>query len=129
MSDRARWIGTVLLVALLVWSKSGGGLPVPDVQPGARMVFIVHESGEQTPALGSLVVNLRKAGTAQAYLASKGHKLIVVDDDLATRWNLTPKQLPALIIMDENAKVLFEQAIPANYTADNVIERIRENGG
>lgn len=131
MTERQRWAGIFALVLLLIYSKSEGGvLPTPDVVPGARTVVIIHESADKTPELGSLIINLRKrGGTAQAYLAGKGHSLYILDDDLQNKWALAPQQVPALFILDSTGKVLFEQAIPAGYTADNVIERLREHGG
>lgn len=132
MNDRARWIGTVLLIALLIYSKSGGGgvVPVPTPTPGARTVVILHESSRPTPWFGGMVVDLQRQGsTAQTYLANGKHSLWILDKDLPNKWQLSAQQLPALFILDATGKTLFTQAIPANYTADNVIERLREHGG
>ena len=132
MSEATRWKLITAMAVLLVWSRlQGGGVPfVPEVTPGTRAVVILHESADQTPEFGALIVELRrKGGTAQSYLAGKGHSLYILDDDLPNKWQLAPRQVPALFILDDTENVLFEQAIPATYTADQVIERLRENGG
>jgi hypothetical protein len=59
MTDRARIIGTVFLVALLIWSKSGGGVgPQPSVapipEPGLH-VLAISETMSVTPQLAAVL--------------------------------------------------------------------------
>lgn len=62
MTNTHRWIGTVLLVALLIWSKSGGGgllPPVPTPGPVAEKLWIVAttDTPTRTPQQVAVLLN------------------------------------------------------------------------
>lgn len=61
MNDRARWTGIVLLVALLVYSKSGGAiLPAPDTVPvsfDGRYVLMVDTLTSRTPEVSNYMAS------------------------------------------------------------------------
>lgn len=111
--------------------------PEPVVTQGARAVVIVHETGDNNPDFGSLQVSLQRPnGSSQKYLKAGKHTLEILDDELGGKWSDVLKGkvagmvLPALFVIDPKTnEVLFGQSIPVTYTADNVIERLRENGG
>lgn len=120
--------------------------PDPDPEPtppesGARNVFIIRESEDDTPALAALFVSLR-AGPSATWLRNQGHKLTILDDDEGDGKGgrapdlvkldpaLAGVPLPALIITDKaTGKVLTKATITAATTADNVVEAITRTGG
>lgn len=58
MNDRARWIGTVLLIALLIYSRGNGGGLLPSESPipvDGLHVLIVAETSAMTPALAAVL--------------------------------------------------------------------------
>ena len=117
--------------------------PTPVVPPaeGQRSVLIVHEDEDDSTNFGGQVVKLR-VGTSAEYLLAKGHTLqILSDDSLDMLGNKAPiltkhssairkAGLPALLILDARTdKVLKTLRLGKGWTADNVIEYIRQTGG
>lgn len=102
MNDRARWIGTVLLVALLVWSQRGGGLPIITPAPKATAATYVYEQRQH--AVPAAVI----AGLDQ--LNRRGITATMFDDDSRDGTGEVPDQyevplkaatdagLPALVV-------------------------------
>jgi hypothetical protein len=109
----------------------------PVVESGPRAVVIVHESGDNNPDFGALQVNLQRPNsTSQNYLKQAGHTLDILDTNLSGKWSEVVKgrvagmALPVLFVIDPRTnEILFGTSIPNTYTADQVIERLRENGG
>lgn len=118
--------------------------PVPPTPPdptpaGPRGITIIRESADKTPAMARLETALRSGQQAQ-YLASKSHKLLILDDDSesgdgkpspaveAWRPIFSGMTLPVLIIYDPATRdVIAKQALPA--TAEAVVEAVRKAGG
>lgn len=125
----------VLLVIGGLWIWWAGGITVPGiVSGGPRTVLIVHESNDQTPAFGEMVRDLR-TGPHAAYLTSKSHKLLILDDETpgpdgqpsAILAPYRPYAVPELIIAKPDGALIKRQPLPAN--AGAVIEAIKAQGG
>lgn len=113
--------------------------PPPPPQPvdGPRQLVIVRETADSTPDLSRLIVSLR-SGSAADYLASKSHKLSVLDDDAIdsmgkplpamVEWRkiYEPIGLPCLIISD-GTKLLASVKLPG--TAAEILELLKSHGG
>lgn len=115
MSDRARWIGTVLLVLLLIYSKSGGSVPIIQPSPTAEKLWIVAltdvptSNGYQTIALdvSRWEVNGHKY---EHYLKPSAE---------ASKFSSVSKFADEAIFMDAaNGKVLGVVEIPERPAAD-----------
>lgn len=114
--------------------------PQPPVVQGKRLAVIVRETGDQSPALARTVVALR-AGKQAAYLKEKGHTLKLLDDDSKTEDGLTDpdlalvepeirgKPLPVLVVLTEDGRALGTTSLPAEFSADSVVEFIKKHGG
>jgi hypothetical protein len=112
----------------------------PDPTPaGPRGIAIIRETAETSAPLARLINQLR-TGPQSQYLASKGHKLDVWDDDsVLADGRPSPKAeawkpiyagltLPVLIIYDPASKnILHKGTLPES--ADAVIEAVRKAGG
>ena len=126
-------------------TEFGGDSPDPPDPPepesGSRYVLIVRETANDTPQRSGEFVKLR-SGTAADYLTNNSHQLYILDDDAVDgdgaeapllrqyRSEIQSAGLPALLILDGKTKSLIKaQQLPRGFTADNVIERIRETGG
>lgn len=144
---------SVLLIQRIVTPGPGPVVPpvvppvvvppdVPVVVPpvvGAKRIVILHEVGDQNPAFARMVTSLRTGAHAE-YLVSKGHSLLVLDDE-SNDQNGQPDPLvaelrprnsnwPALFILDGgDGRPLHDETLPANATADQVMQILREHGG
>lgn len=118
-----------LLIVALAWLLLGGKLPSFDLSPGGpRNVLIVHESSDQTPDFAAMVRDLR-TGPHADYLKSKGHSLLILDDEL-NQPALTPYRpfaTPELLIVAPPSKLLSRSPLPA--TASEVMAAIKAKGG
>lgn len=119
----------------------GPNPPVPPSPAGKRAVLFIWESADSSPAVASLITNLR-AGTAAKYFADKGHTLNLLDDDevnedgkpsaLLEAWkpHFAGMKLPALFVIDPATKALLhKQEIAPTVTADSIVEIVRQHGG
>lgn len=99
--------------------------PTPPVVEGKRRIVILHESGDDDPAQARLYVQLRGSAVAP-YLASKGHKLDILDaTDNPLANGLT---LPAMLILDASTGVkIATLPLPASTAA--FLEAVKSNGG
>ncbi|GIV50901.1 MAG: hypothetical protein KatS3mg038_3294 [Candidatus Kapaibacterium sp.] len=119
--------------------------PQPPVPPqpvaGPRWIAIIHESAQATPEWSRLVVELRKEDSEAArYLASKGHALQILDQDLPTAraWleaarRVNPQlALPALIVADPrrglDSGVLYAGSLDVSDAA-HILEVLKQHGG
>lgn len=115
-------------------------VPVPDpVIEGQRTVVIIRESGDDTPAFGSVIYGLR-AGAHDDYLDQKGHTLLILDRNQLDE-NGQPSQLvagllgrnsnlPALFILESSdLRPLHDETLPATATADDVMRILKAHGG
>lgn len=115
MTDRARWIGTVLLVALLIYSKSGGGLPVPVVNPVADKLWVVtlDDVPSRTPSQTIALDASRWQGPNREY------EHYWKPSAEAAKYAAFSKFADEAIFMDATSgKVLGVVEIPAQPTAD-----------
>lgn len=123
-------------------------LPVPPTPPvvvptvGPREILIVRESKDSTPAFSQMLTKLRK-GPAADYLASKSHKLWLLDVDskgpdgkpspLVEAWRpyFASKKLPVELIIDPTTKKPIGEAreLPVTTTADDVVASVKAKGG
>jgi hypothetical protein len=122
---------SVLLLVLAYWLAFGGeGSPFNP--PGPRLVVIVRESEDDTPAFGRMVTNLRNGEPAKTLEVGK-HQLDVLDDDspTAAKWlpSLAGIQQPAVLVIAPPEKVLAKQSLPADATAATVLDILKANGG
>jgi hypothetical protein len=99
--------------------------PTPPVVEGKRRIVILHESGDDDPAQARLYVQLRGSAVAP-YLASKGHKLDILDaTDNPLANGLT---LPAMLILDASTGAkIATLPLPASTAA--FLEAVKSNGG
>lgn len=118
--------------------------PDPDPDPpeaGKRLVLLIYESGNTTPAFSRLTISLRNAPHAD-YIRSKGHGLSILDDDVVDendqpspvlaswRPHFAEMQLPVVFIVDQNTgKLVHKQELPASATAGDVMKILKDNGG
>lgn len=119
--------------------------PPPVVTPpvaGLRTLYLIHETGDTTPQLASIVAQLR-AGEPAKYLTSKQHGLRILDDEslaeakatspVLAQWlaKVEGKPLPCLLIADTSRQdasgVLFVDKLPAS--AQAVIDVLKQYGG
>ncbi len=113
-------------------------IPNPPV-PGPRQVLILHESGDDNPAMSRLLVSMAST-KGREYLKSKGHAYFNFDVD-GKRPDGTPDPnvvawkaalnvpLPAIAILDSSGAVLFKVSLADGTTTDDVISILRSNGG
>ena len=111
------------------------------VEEGARDVYVIRESSEDTAAF-AMMVNMLRSGSEAKYWLDKGHRLIVIDDDEQdgrgnpagplTRFSaiLAETPRPTLIICDRKTSAVIAKAkIDPQTTAANVTEAVRRTGG
>jgi hypothetical protein len=109
--------------------------PTPTV--GKKHIVILRESADDT-ADHARIWNQLRTGDAAAYLAAKGHKLDILDDDsigpdgqpakLVTELKPLATSLPFMFILEQSdGRPLHSQAVPA--TASQVLEVIKNHGG
>lgn len=121
MNDRARWIGTVLLLALLVWSKSGGVLPSQSPIPVDGLhVLIVAETSAMTPALAA-VLNSSKW---QSLVPAGNWRILDPDSDMSReteKWRnamARPRSTLPWVIVSNHPKGGYEgPLLPEQLTA------------
>jgi hypothetical protein len=117
----------------------GPVVPPAPVVEGPRTVVIVHESADQTPAQARLFTALR-AGTVAQYIASKGHNLLILDDDsvdqggrpiaLVAKLTALGDPLPFMAVLETNTgNVLNHRPLTPAANADGVLAVLKENGG
>lgn len=116
---------------------------VPAVE-GRRVVLLLHETRDQTPAFAALVTALR-TGTNETYFATKGHSVYVLDIDskgadgkpLDVLTRLAPtmagKVLPVLVVAEQATggklgKVLSCESLKSA-AVDEVMAAIKKSGG
>lgn len=113
--------------------------PTPPVVEGKRTVVIVHESADQTPAQSRLFNTLRN-GTAASYIVSKGHTLLILDDDSVDQLNRPYKivtdlvtlgdPLPLVGILDSNTgALLHHRPLTPAANAEGILAVLKEHGG
>lgn len=121
--------------------------PTPPVPPdptpaGPRIVLLIRETADTTPALAALINQLR-TGPPSQYLKSKGHNLLILDDDslggdgkpsvLVEQWrpHFKDLNLPAVLVIrkasDGSIQVVSKETLPP--TADAVIDLVKKSGG
>lgn len=115
-----------------------GAPPVPPVVvEGKRLIVILHETADTTPAEAAIFTALR-VGEQARYLADKGHSLLILDDDaegpsgesvaLVARLKAEGVPLPAQFVLDPATKsVLGKQ--PLSSSAAGVVEFAKGYGG
>lgn len=120
----------------------GPGPAPPNPQPaGPRNLLIFHESANKTQDW-TRTVNLLRVGPQSQYLAAKGHRLWILDDDsvgsdgrpspAVAQWQpqISGLALPVLLITDPATRVVIhKQSLPATVTADGVLEILKAHGG
>lgn len=122
-----------VLLALFVLAQLGpGGIVGP---PGPRLLLVVYESSQMTPATAQVLTGLRD-GAPAAYLKEKGHTLQILDKDAkgpdgqpvpaVTRWQ-PYSSLPELLIVAPPEKLLHRAPLPGN--ADGVLQLLKQHGG
>ncbi len=125
----------LILIVALGWLVLSQGKGCDSVAvPGVRQVVIVHEAQEQTPEFSRMAVALR-VGKPAEYLKSKGHTLLILDDDAIAADGkpsplldpFRPLNPPELIVVKPPASVLYRGKLPD--TADEVIAEVQRHGG
>jgi hypothetical protein len=114
-------------------------IPPPVPTPGVRRLLLIHESGEQTPEIGALIVRLHQS----PYLKEKKHSFLDLDKDghQAGTQNVHPAivqalkdlqaknvKLPALVLYDSSSGA-FVAAVEVPKTVDEVVDFVKKNGG
>lgn len=122
---------TLALLALAYWLAFGfgGGVFSP---PGPRLVVIVRESADDSPAFSRMVTNVRDGAVAKALSEGK-HQVDLFDDDdaAAAKWlpALQGVQQPAALVILPPDKVLAKQSLPADVKAETILALVKANGG
>lgn len=119
--------------AWLLWS--GGNWSIPGFVPaGPKTVLIVRETEDTTPEQAIVATGLR-AGAHADYLKSKGHSLLILDDDavneagqpLPLLAKFKPYSVPELLIVSPPDRLIHREPLPAS--ADAVMAAIKAKGG
>lgn len=118
------------------WLGSLGGIP-----PGPRGVVVIHETEDQTPATGRLIVKLRN-GEAAAYFKDKEHSLLILDKDakdkdgnpspVVKEWlgQIGDMPLPVLVIYEpKSRKLLIKESLAKDATVDTILAALKAKGG
>lgn len=122
-----------LLVALILLRVTGAGASIGGKLTGPAQVVIVHETADTTSERARLITALRNGPTAE-YLKTKGHALLVIDDDAVDEngaavvkpdW-ITGVQLPAVAVLDSAGRTAYRGPLPA--TADQLLELLKGKG-
>lgn len=139
-------MGLILALLLLPFLFGDGGCSLPfGPSAGPRSAVIVRESFDDTPAQSQLFKNLQ-SGDSDKYLASKQHVLTILDDDetgsdnqplaFLVKYQLAGKMAngqhvqPELLIFTADMKqLLVRQSLPADATANTVLDAIKAHGG
>ena len=128
------------VTALLAPQPPPGPGPTPVPIAGVRVLLLVRETADGTPALARTLTALR-AGAHADYLRTKNHALTVLDDDavgadgkpapLLVKWrpHYQGLKLPALVIADQAGTVLHAGSLADNATAEQIIETLKKVGG
>lgn len=118
--------------------------PTPPVVEGKRTLYIVRETANIDPDLARVVEDIQAGRTAEAqYLASKGHRVTLVDpDDVDPTGQPTPAvakltpalvglTLPVAIVVDQSSgAILSKQSVNADtVTAAQLVDFVKANGG
>lgn len=118
-----------------------GPTPPPGpVVEGQRLVVIIYESDDSTPAFNRLLNGLLVAGPNSKYLADKKHELHEIDkqdtsydgtsSELLKKYGPSAKFDRTLIVADKaTGAVIAVGELTEESTASGVIEFIRQNGG
>ena len=151
------WLFFVILLAGCV-APLAPPVPVPSPSPGPviptppapvvsaeRVVLVIHETAEQSPAFSRLRNDLVALGEPQKYLASKQHALAILDVQSTdpdgkplsviefVKPSISGKTLPVLVVCEKTGnkigKVLLVESLRPDATADNVIELVKRSGG
>jgi hypothetical protein len=120
---------------LLGYVVFGGGLLDGVVGPsaGPRIVMVVHETADDTPAVANQIALLR-IGAHEAYLRDKQHTLDVLDDDKvgpdgqppALLAKCKPYAMPEVLVIAPPDKLLARQPFT---TANAAMDLLKKNGG
>lgn len=141
----SRTLGLVAAAAGLALLARGSGCtidpPTPGPVAGPRMVVLLHETADKSPEW-TRAINLLRVGPQAQYLSSKGHSLLILDDDsvgadgkpspAVARWlpHVQGLDLPVLIVADKaTGGVTHKQSLPDAVTADGIVEIIKSHGG
>jgi hypothetical protein len=139
LSQRIGWLS--MAAGGLMLLLGGGSLPspfVPFVTDGPRHVVILHETEDNSTAKGLMIAGLRTGDNA-TYLASKKHRLDILDDPEDERGQKLPliehlESLgvaePAMFILDgDDDPVLYSRTLPPAATAADVMNDLKSHGG
>jgi hypothetical protein len=128
-------------IALVCFGGELRGL-VPSIggAAGPCDIVMVRETAEDTPEIGRLVVGLQ-SGDVAAYFESKGHELILVDDDAkdpngnkaailtAVEPQLSGLAPPQVVVIDRaTRRVVHKQSVPAKATAAELLAALKGAG-
>jgi hypothetical protein len=115
--------------------------PPGPVESGKRLVVLIRETADDTPAVGQMLVGLR-SGPSAAYLSSKSHTLDMLDIHSVGpdgkpasliemfRPEIAGMTLPVLVVADAvTRKLISKQTLPPTATAADVVEAVKKAGG
>jgi hypothetical protein len=121
--------------------------PLVPVNPsGTKVAVILHDSREQTPEFAALKADLQTTSPASDYIASKGHRMLVLPIDSTDNDNkplvtverlkalINGKALPVLFVgpKDADGKIGTPQVVeslPNTAVANDVVTLIKKAGG
>lgn len=145
--SRAANITCGLLLAFLVGFEvrpavdRAGAWHFPGVASGPLKLVMIHETADDGPDFARMEVAIRN-GDPAAYLASKHHELVILDQDSKTPDNrpspvveaLRPQfsamKLPVLFGLDAaSGRQTFKAAVPPDSSAADVLAIIKAHGG
>lgn len=118
--------------------------PTPPVVEGKRFLYLIRETTNIDTDLARVVEDIQGGGNAESqYLASKGHRMILLDPDdvdpagqpsglfKKLQGELTGLALPAVIVTDQSTgAVLLKLSInPDTITAVQLVDFVQSTGG
>ena len=127
--------------AVLFMTQGQGCQPNPPVPPsGPRTILLWYESQEVPAEFNNLTLTDLRAGEQSKYLDGKGHLLLTMDPDQVQETTRKDVQAaitqakvqgaPAIVVVDSsNASVIGSAKLDYAWTADQVIDIIKANGG
>lgn len=131
----------ILLGAMFFASQGQGCSPNPPKPPsGPRTILLWYESQEVPAEFNNLTLTELRAGEPGKYLEEKGHLLLTMDPDQPQETTRKDVQAaiaqakvqgaPAIVVVDSsNASVIGSAKLDYAWTADQVIDIIKANGG
>lgn len=125
----------IAVICLLVYAalqRVDGPAPIPEL--GAKRVVVLRESGDSSPGVAAAIRNLQD-GPAHKRFTDKAIKLQVLDkdatdqdDDSAVDAKDYEGKQPPVVIIYRRSKPIYVEALPKEFTAEQVVSICEAHG-